>query len=101
MSQWQPVSRGIDENEPTVVLGDEPTIGVPRLPEHTQVLDVSALQAAHEPPLQAPRGGDAEQEASRPRTTRRSVLTMIPPTLFSCRACRTVGSRTWACSCCG
>ena len=64
MSQWQPVSRGIDENEPTVVLGDEPTIGVPRLPEHTQVLDVSALQAAHEPPLQAPRGGDAEQEAS-------------------------------------
>ena len=64
MSQWQPVSRGTDENEPTVVLGEEPTIEVRRLPEHTQVLDVSALQAAHEPPLQAPRGGDAEQEAS-------------------------------------
>ncbi len=60
MSEWQPVRRDTPEDEPTVVIGTEPTTSVPDVPaweeppaERTQVLDTSSFQAPP-PPAPAP-----------------------------------------------
>ncbi|QIK73462.1 DoxX family protein [Propioniciclava coleopterorum] len=56
MSEWQPMGRREDDNEPTVVIGTEATQSVPYVApafetpaERTQVMDVAALQQTPPP----------------------------------------------------
>ena len=62
MSQWQPVTRRTEEKEPTIVLGDEPTVGIPTLPERTEVLDVTPLRDSDDAPLATGTSADQSGE---------------------------------------